>query len=173
MCKTNPVWLVGRGPRGTNVQNEPNLPPATLGLAGPIVQNKANSRRCRMGRGPGDGGRGVKCAKRSQFRAAPGRRGLGDEGRGGQSCKTKPIWPPVSGNGRAPAGMGPLPGSIVQNEANFGRSFKCNVSSVKSGKTGFESSGSSCFELHTSNFRRNADCPEAIVRNKPNSPGAR
>jgi hypothetical protein len=32
----------------------------------------------------------VDCAKRSQFRAVPNGPGLGDEGRGGQSCKTKP-----------------------------------------------------------------------------------
>ncbi len=32
-------------PEGTNVPNEPNLPPAALGPAGPIVRNKANFRR--------------------------------------------------------------------------------------------------------------------------------
>jgi hypothetical protein len=25
MCETNPIWLVGRGPRGRNVRNEPNF----------------------------------------------------------------------------------------------------------------------------------------------------
>jgi hypothetical protein len=51
---------------------------------GPSVRNKANSRRCRVGRGPGD------------------------ERRGGQSCKTKPIWPRCPEMG-APASPGPRP----------------------------------------------------------------
>ncbi len=35
------------------------------------MRNKANFRWRRVGRGPGDGGRWVECAKRSQFRAVP------------------------------------------------------------------------------------------------------
>jgi hypothetical protein len=79
MCKTKPIYArpVGRAnPETNHAKRTQFLPP------GPIVRNKANSRQCRVGRGPGY------------------------EGRGGQSCKTKPIWPPVSGNGRAPAGPG-------------------------------------------------------------------
>ncbi len=49
----------------------------------------------------------------------------------------------------------------VQNEANFGGSFKCEVSSVKLGNRRVESSESSYFKLYTSNFRRNAQPPKA------------
>jgi hypothetical protein len=66
-------------------------------------------------------------------------------------------WPPV-----------PLDGPIAQNEPNFGRSLKCEVPSVKPAKLGVESSKSSYFKLYTSNFRRNADSPESIVRNEAN-----
>jgi hypothetical protein len=53
--------------------------------AGAGCTNKPNLRRCRVGQGHRD-----ECAKQSQFRAVPNGPGLGDEGRGGQSCQTKP-----------------------------------------------------------------------------------
>ena len=65
----------------------------------------------------------------------------------------------------------PARGPMMQNEANFGRSSKRKVSSVKCSKPGFESSESSYFKLYTSNFRRNASRPRAIVRNEPNWAG--
>ncbi len=58
----------------------------------------------------------------------------------------------------------------ARNEANFGRSFKCKVSSVKSGKRGIESSESSHLEPYTSDFRRNADCPRRMCKTKPICP---
>jgi hypothetical protein len=77
---------------------------------------------------------GADHAKQSQFPAVPGGRGPGDEGRAGQSCKTNPIWPPVSGNGRAGRPRGPRPTvdyakrtqflpaePIARNEANSRR----------------------------------------------------
>ena len=51
-------------------------------VAGRNVQNEPNSRRRGVGRGPRGGGRGGKCAKRSQFaRRDRVGRGLGDGGR--------------------------------------------------------------------------------------------
>ena len=70
--------------------------------------------------------------------------------------------------GQACSGTPALRGPIVQNKPNFGRRFKCKVSSVKSARLHVESPVSSCFKLYTSNSRRNADCPPAIVRNKAN-----
>ena len=77
MCKTNPIWRIGRGPRGQNAQNE------------------RNSRLC------------------------PVRGGLGDEGRGGKTCKTNPIWPPCPEMGADSHASGLRRELIVQNEANF------------------------------------------------------
>jgi hypothetical protein len=58
-CETNPISLVGRGPRGRNAQNEPNF---------------RRSFKCYAGEArPGSG---ADCAKRTQFAAAgPGRVG--------------------------------------------------------------------------------------------------
>jgi hypothetical protein len=47
---------------------------------------------------------------------------------------------------------GPAVESIVPNKANFGRSFKCEVSSVKLGKPVSQPSESSYFKLYTSHF---------------------
>jgi hypothetical protein len=60
-------------------------------------------------------------------------------------------------------------GANVQNEPNFGESFKCKVSSVKSGKPGVEPWESSYFRLYTPHFKLGR---RPFVRNKPNSQGS-
>ncbi len=55
-CHPGAGWAAG----GRNAQNEPDWPEQ-------IMQNEPNSRLRREGRGPGDKGRGGKCAKRTQF----------------------------------------------------------------------------------------------------------
>ncbi len=50
------------------------------------------------------------------------------------------------------AGRAASEGRNAQNKPNFGRSSKCKVSSVKSGKPGIESWQSSDFRLYASNF---------------------
>jgi hypothetical protein len=64
-------------------------------------RNKANSSRCRVGRGLRDVGPGGKCAKRTQFSHGQGHRP-------GESCETNP-----NSAGR--------PGAIVRNKPNSGR----------------------------------------------------
>lgn len=79
MCKTNPIWLIGRGPGMSNAQNEPNCPE-------PIVQNEAN------------------LAPGVQEWARTDRIGTASRGR---LCKTKPISRAESGvRGPRWAGMG-------------------------------------------------------------------
>ncbi len=58
---------------------------------------------------------------------------------------------------------------IRAKRSQFRKEFQ--VSSVKSGKLGGQPSVSSCFQLYTSNFRRNADRPGGRnVQNEPNFP---
>jgi hypothetical protein len=87
-CKTNPIsGEAGRWDRPI-VRNEPNLP-------GPIVRNKANSRRCRVRGGLRDGGRRV------LYKQSQSAEGAQQWARGGKSALPVP------------------PGPNVRNEANF------------------------------------------------------
>ncbi len=88
LCKTKPIWRWPAGIRGQIVQNEPNLqePTAVRGWAD--------------------------CAKRSQFQAVPGGSGPGERGPWRAIVQNRAILTPVSGNGRAPAGMGPCRGRL-------------------------------------------------------------
>jgi hypothetical protein len=53
-----------------------------------------------------------------------------------------------------------------QNKANWRESFKCEVSSVKSGRPGWQPSASSRFRLYTLHFKLGR---RPFVQNKPNS----
>jgi len=97
-----------------------------------------------------------------------------------ESCKTNPI--PGGAGWDGARGAWDV-GANAQNEANFGRSFKGKVSSVKSGKPGKPGVESSYFKLYTwvpkrriprlgGPFKLSAERrpPRAIVQNEPNFP---
>ncbi len=88
LCKTKPIWRWPASIRGRIVQNEPNFRERTGRGRGPFVQNEANSRRRRVGRGPG--GRQLNCAKRTQFRSA-------DRPWPGADCAKQTQFPPRAG----------------------------------------------------------------------------
>jgi len=99
---------IGRG-RGPIMRNKPNLGKSngriqelaeqTNPICGGAGWDKATGTMCETKPIPAAPGwarpqgraSGADCAKRSQFRAVPNGPGLGDEGRGGQSCQTNPI----------------------------------------------------------------------------------
>jgi hypothetical protein len=140
-----------------------------------IMRNKPNS--AQLGAGPTP--LRAKRAKQTQFIDCGLRihKGLWPAAKArAAGCTNKPNWPepivpnkpnlpggagrcgarslvqtnPIRPRGRA---SGVREGKNAQNEANFGRTFKCRVSSGKWGKTGWPSSKSSHFRLRTLHFK--------------------
>jgi hypothetical protein len=119
LCKTNPILRLRIPDWGQTCRLRPRQAKrakqtqtcASWGIwetarRRPVVRNEPNFRPRRVGRGPGDEGRGCDCAKRTQF---PGAAGRGQAPRAwavGQMRKTNPIC-------RSPGEHN------VQNEANL------------------------------------------------------